>query len=161
MKMRIIIAFLVMAMFTISPIVTGSVSAGENLKDILAKKYNEEKDICKVVKKVITEGLNTKEVTKTCIQMGHDACLVVKCAIEAQGSLEQIITGALEAGATSDVCSRCAIEAGADPVAVAKILETGLGYSPPLAAGLPAIEIGLPGGNKGGGTLSPSSPAPR
>ncbi len=160
MKMRIIIAFLVMAMFTISPIVTGSVSAGGNLKDILAKKYNEEKDICKVVKKVITEGLNTKEVTKMCIQMGHDACLVVKCAIEAQGSLEQIITGALEAGATSDVCSRCAIEAGVEPGSVAKILETGLGYSP-LAAGLPAIEIGLPGGNIGGGTVSPSSPAPR
>ena len=160
MRPRIIMAFLAITILLIFPLIKSSAFAEGTLKDMLTKKYNEEKDICKVVKQIIMAGMNTKEVTKTSIEMGHDACLVVRCAIEANGSLEQVITGALEAGTTSDVCSRCAIDAGADPVAVAKILETGLGYSP-LAAGLPAIEIGLPGGNIGGGTLSPSSPAPR
>ena len=127
-----------------------------DVKDGVDKKYKETKDICTVVKKFLSDGMNTKEITKASIQLGHDACLVVRCAIEANGSLDQIITGALEAGATSDVCSRCALEAGADPAAVAKALETGLGYSTPLGAGLTPIDVKLPGGEPGGGTLSSS-----
>lgn len=159
MRTRIIVAFLTITILSVFPLIHYSVFAEETIKDTLTKKYNQEKDICKVVKQTLTAGMNTKEVTKASIQLGHDACLVVRCAIEANGSLEQIITGALEAGTSSDVCSRCAIEAGADPAAVAKALEKGLGYSPPLAAGLPRIEIGLPGGNRGSGTISPASPA--
>jgi hypothetical protein len=130
--------------------------ADETIKDGVDKKYKETKDICAVVKQFLSDGMNTKEITKASIQLGHDACLVVRCAIEANGSLDQIITGALEAGATSDVCSRCALEAGADPVAVAKALETGLGYSTPLGAGLTPIDVKLPGGEPGGRTLSSS-----
>jgi hypothetical protein len=131
--------------------------AEETVKNGVDKKYKETKDICTVVKSLLSDGMNTKEVTKASIQLGHDACLVVRCAIEANGSLNQIITGALEAGATSDVCSRCALEAGADPAAVAKVLETGLGYSTPLlGAGLTPIEVGMPGGEPGRGTLSSS-----
>ncbi|MEW6052673.1 MAG: hypothetical protein AB1552_02635 [Nitrospirota bacterium] len=159
MKIRTTITFLAAVMLALSTFYAGSLGAEETLRDVLARKFNENKDICKVVKNAISEGLNTKEVVKTCILMGHDACLVVKCGIEAEGSLEQIITGALEAGTTSDVCSRCAIEAGIDPGAVAEILETGLGYSPALAGGLTPVEIGLPGGAPGGGTLSPASPS--
>ncbi|MEW6571047.1 MAG: hypothetical protein AB1390_07720 [Nitrospirota bacterium] len=136
---------------------SGICLAEDTLKDILSKNYQEEKDICSVVKKTITEGMNAQDVTRTSIQLGHDTCLVIKCAIEAQGSLEQIISGALEAGATSDVCSRCAIDAGADPIAVAKVFETGLGYSPPLAAVLTPVEIRLPGGDPAGGVISPSA----
>jgi hypothetical protein len=132
--------------------------AEETVKDAVDKKYKETKDISTVVKTLISNGMNVKEVTKASIQLGHDACLVVKCAVEAKGSLDQIIAGALEAGATSDVCSRCALEAGADPVALAKALETGLGYSTPLggAGGLTPIEVKMPGGEPGGGTLSSS-----
>lgn len=133
------------------------VFAEDSLKDVLTSKLKEEKDVCVIVKQSIAEGLDTKEVTKIFIDLGHDACLVIRCAVEGNGDLAQIINGALEAGATSDVCSRCAIDAGADPVEVARVLETGLGYSPPLAAGLTPIEIGLPGGNPGGGVISPSS----
>jgi len=129
----------------------------QDLKDVLTKQYREGKDICTVTEKAIRSGMNAKEVTKACIEMGHDACLVVRCAVEANGSIEQIITGALEAGATSDVCSRCAMNAGADPRDVAKILETGLGYSPIPGGGLSPIEVGLPGGNRGSGVMSSSS----
>jgi hypothetical protein len=130
--------------------------AEETVKDAVDKKYKETKDIRTVIINLLSEGMNTKEVTKSSILLGHDACLVVKCAIEANGSLEQIITGALEAGATSDVCSRCALEAGADPTAVARALDTGLGYSTPLGAGLTPIEVKMPGGEPGKGTLSSS-----
>jgi hypothetical protein len=145
------------ALFAISLLLAQSPAfAGDTLKDIISKKYHEEKDICPVVKETILEGQSSKDCTKTSIQLGHDACLVIRCAIEAKGQVDQVIAGALEAGATSDVCSRCAINAGADPAAVAKALETGLGYSLPLAAGLEPVEIGLPGGNRSGGNLSPS-----
>jgi hypothetical protein len=154
-KTPIFLIFL--AGFAILPLVSVPVFAEETLKDILSKKYMEEKDICHVIKKVINEGINVKEVTKTSIEMGHDACLVIKCAIEAEGNLQDIISGALEAGTTPDVCSRCAMDAGADPMEIAKALEQGLGYSPPLEAGLKTIEIGLPGGEVTGGVISPSS----
>lgn len=135
----------------------GTVSAQETVKDTVAKEYKEVKDICPAVKQVLKNGLDTKETVKSSIELGHDACLVVRCAIEGGGNIEQVIVGALAAGATSDVCSRCAILAGASPAEVAKALETGLGYSPPLAAGLPSIEIGLPGDARGGGVMSPST----
>lgn len=152
-----IIKPVLIALFASSLLLAHSpVFAGDTLKDVLSKKYQAEKDICPVVKKTILEGQSSKDVTKTSIQLGHDACLVIRCAIEAKGQLDQVIAGALEVGTTSDVCSRCAIDAGADPAAVAKALETGLGYSPPLAAGLAPVEIGLPGGNRNGGNLSPS-----
>ncbi|MEW6586436.1 MAG: hypothetical protein AB1442_12600 [Nitrospirota bacterium] len=131
--------------------------AEETLKDTIARKYAQTKDICPVVKQTINDGINTKEICKSSIELGHDACVVIRCAIAAEGDLLQIITGAIEAGATPDVCSRCAIEAGADPKDVAKALETGLGYSPPMAAGLSPVEIGLPGGNTSGGIISVSS----
>jgi hypothetical protein len=158
MQARTVLIFIAIMFISISVLMNSPAFAEETLKQVISDKYEKEKDICKVVKQTIKEGMNTKEITKTCIMMGHDACLVVRCAIDADASLEQIINGALEAGTTPDVCSKCAIDAGADPVAVAKILETGLGY-PPVAIGLSPIEIGLPGGNKGGGSLSPSSPA--
>lgn len=106
--------FFLFTVLLMVPLMQGSVFAAENLKDILSKKYKEEKDICKVVKSAIKDGLNTKDVVRACIEMGHDACLVIRCGIEAKGNLEQIITGALAAGTTSDVCSRCAIDAGAE-----------------------------------------------
>jgi hypothetical protein len=134
-----------------------AVFAQDTVKDTVAKEYKEVKDICPAVKQVLKNGLDTKETVKSSIELGHDACLVVRCAIEGGGNVEQVIVGALAAGATSDVCSRCAIEAGASPAEVAKALETGLGYSPPLAAGLPSIEIGLPGDARGGGVLSPAT----
>jgi hypothetical protein len=157
MNRKITITFIILAVLAIFPLICAPVFAQETLKDILSKKYTEEKDICNVVKKVIKEGLNTKDVTKTSIEMGYDACLVIKCAIEAEGNLQDIISGALEAGVTPDVCSRCAMDAGADPLEIAKALEQGLGYSPPLEAGLKTIEIGLPGGEVAGGVISPSS----
>jgi len=129
-----------------------AMAAEETVRDVLAKQYNTEKDICVVVKNSIKNGLDTKEVTKAAILMGHDACLVVRCAIEADGLLEEIINGALEAGTTKDVCAKCAVIAGADPVDVARIIEAG---PAPLAVGLSPIEIGLPGGDTGGGFLSP------
>ncbi len=156
MRLRICIT-VSLALLLMAPLVPGSVSAQETLKDLLAKKYKEEKDICPVVKKTIREGLNTKEITQSCIEMGHDACLVVRCAVEAKGNLEQIIAGAIAAGTTSDVCSRCAMNAGADPKDIARVLETGLGYSPVPGAGLTPIETGLPGGNKGGEFISSST----
>lgn len=134
-----------------------AVLAQETVKDTVAKEFKETRDICPAVKQVLKNGLDTKETVKSSIELGHDACLVVRCAIEGGGNIEQVIVGALAAGATSDVCSRCAIEAGASPAQVAKALETGLGYSPPLAAGLPSIEIGLPGDARGGGIMSPSA----
>jgi hypothetical protein len=146
-----------LALLFIVPFVHGPVFAQETLKDKLTRQYKEEKDICPVVKKNIREGLSPKEITKSCIQLGHDACLVVRCGVEANGNLEQIITGAIEAGTTSDVCSRCAMNAGADPKAIAAILETGLGYSPVSEGGLTPIETSLPGGNKPGGVMSSSS----
>lgn len=132
------------------------VSAQGTLKDDINKDFKETGDICPVVKRFLSEGNSTKEVTKDCIQLGHDACMVVRCAVEANGNLEQILTGALEAGATSDVCSRCAIQAGADPQDVAKAMETGLGYSSPMAAALNPIGITLPGGSPPGKNISSS-----
>jgi hypothetical protein len=157
MNRKIAIPLVFLAVLAIFPLICAPVFAEETLKDILSKKYMEEKDICKVIKKVIKEGINVKEVTKTSIEMDYDACLVIKCAIEAEGNLQDIISGALEAGVTPDVCSRCAMDAGADPLEIAKALEQGLGYSPPLEAGLKTIEIGLPGGEVAGGVISPSS----
>lgn len=145
---KITIALFILTIFAILPLTSNTIFAEETLKDILSKKYKEERDICLVVKKAIAEGMNVKEVTKTSIEMGYDACLVVRCAVEAKGNLEQIIIGALEAGATSDVCSRCALEGGADPRELARIIESEM--SP--------IETRLPGGSSGGGYLSPSSP---
>lgn len=122
------------------------------MKDVINKEYQESRDICNVVKKTIRDNPDTKQLVKASIELGHEACLVIRCAIEANGNLEQIITGALEAGTTSDVCSRCAIDAGVDAVAVAKILQTGLGYSTPQAVLTPIG--GLPGGTPGGGLVS-------
>jgi hypothetical protein len=133
-------------------VLNSAVAAEETVREILTKQYTTEKDICVVVKNGIKNGLDTKEVTKAAILMGHDACLVVRCAIEADGVLEQIINGALEAGTTKDVCAKCAVIAGADPIEVARIIEAG---PAPLAVGLSPIELGLPGGDTGGGFLSP------
>jgi hypothetical protein len=129
--------------------------AADALKDMISKQFQQQKDICPVVKNAILEGQSPKDVTKISILLGHDACLVIRCAIEAKGQMDQVIAGALEAGTTSDVCSRCAIDAGADPLAVAKVLETA-GYSAPPVAGLEPVEIGVPGGGGNGRTLSPS-----
>ncbi len=155
MKKAIIITFFAFIISYFLNVTDNSVFAEDTLKDVLTKKYQLEKDVCSVVKGAINEGLNVRDVTRTGIQLGYDVCLVIKCAIEAGGNLEQIINGAMEAGATSDVCSRCAIDAGVDAVELARIFETGLGYSPPLSAILTPVEIGLPGGNQGGGTISP------
>jgi hypothetical protein len=157
MNRRISIPLIVIAGLVILSLVSIPVFAQETVKDILSKEYVKEKDICNVIKKTIKEGINTKDVTKTSIEMGHDACTVVKCAIDAGGNLQDIISGALEAGTTPDVCSRCAMDAGADPLEIAKALEQGLGYSPPVEAGLKTINIGLPGGDVSGGVISPSS----
>ncbi len=147
---------IIMLLFLFVFCCTLSAFADDTMKTNVQKKYKETKDICNTVKSLLSEGMNTKEVTKACIELGHDACLVVRCAIDANGTLEQIITGALEAGVTSDVCSRCAIEAGVDPEVLAKAFETGLGYTPPLGAGLTPIEIGIPGSTPGGGYISSS-----
>lgn len=131
--------------------------AQDDIKDIINSKYKLHKDICPVIKEMINEGLNTRYIIKTSIKLGHDACYVIKCAIGSNANLEQTIMGAIEAGTTHDVCARCAIDAGADPIEVAKILETGLGYSPPIAAVLGTVEITLPGGTPAGGVMSPAS----
>lgn len=119
----------------------------KTMRNIMAEKFSEKRDICIVIQSLIQEGRDSKEIVKTAIQMGYGACFVVKCAIEGGGSLEKILTGAVEAGATSDVISRCAIDAGAKPHEVAWILE----QSPAI------LTIGLPD-ERGGGVLSPSSP---
>jgi len=157
MNGKIIVSLLIVVVLISLPLIVSPVFAEETLRNILAKEYSAQKDICAVVKKTIKEGLDTKEVTKTCIQMGHDACIVVKCGIEANGNLEQIIIGALEAGTTPDVCSRCALEVGADPQQLAGLLGPGLGYTPATAPGLASVEMGPPGGGSGGGKISPSS----
>lgn len=157
MNGKITVSLLILVVLITLPLIVSPVFADDTLRNILAKEYSAQKDICPVVKKTIKEGLDTKEVTKTCIQMGHDACLVVKCGIEANGNLEQIITGALEAGTTPDVCSRCALEVGADPQQLARLLEAGLGYTPAMAPGLASVEMGPPGGGSAGGKISPSS----
>jgi len=156
MKSHIVISSLVVLFASLFLIAQNPAFAQDRLKDMISKKYHEEKDICPVVKNAILEGQSSRDVTKTSILLGHDACLVIRCAIEAKGRLDQVIAGALEAGTTSDVCSRCAINAGADPAAVAKALESGLGYSPPLAAAPEPIDTRLPGGNSSGAKLSPS-----
>lgn len=157
MNKKITILLPILLVLVTLPLIISPVFAEETLRNILAKEYTAQKDICPVVKKTIKEGLDTKEVTKTCIQMGHDACLVVKCGIEANGNLEQIIIGALEAGTTPDVCSRCALEVGADPQELARLLGPGLGYTPATAPGLASVEMGPPGGGSAGGKISPSS----
>jgi hypothetical protein len=156
MKSRIITAFLVVSFASLFLVAQSPAFAEDTLKDMISKQFHKEKDICPVVKNAILEGQASKDVTKTSILLGYDACLVIRCAIEAKGQIDQVIAGALEAGTTSDVCSRCAIDAGADPAAVAKALQTGLGYSSPLAAAPEPIGTGLPGGNTGGGKMSPS-----
>jgi hypothetical protein len=156
MKSRIATAVLVVLFASLFLIVQSPAFAEDTLKDMISKEFHKEKDICPVVKNAITEGQSSRDVTKTSILLGHDACLVIRCAIEARGQIDQVIAGALEAGTTSDVCSRCAIDAGADPAVVAKALETGLGYSSPVAAAPEPIGTGLPGGNSGGGKISPS-----
>ncbi|OGW38106.1 MAG: hypothetical protein A2Y97_08480 [Nitrospirae bacterium RBG_13_39_12] len=133
------------------------VSAGE-VKDIFSKKNMAGKDICSAVKKTIKDGMNTREVVRTGIELGHSACLVVKCAIAGGGNLKEIITGAIEAGAPSNVVSRCSMDAGADPKAVSTIIvQAGLlgCYFEP--EGLEPIEVELPGGDQGGGFISPYS----
>jgi len=133
----------------------------DSLEDLISAQFKKNKDICTTVKDSLQSGANTKELTKTAISMGHSACLVVKCAIEGGGSLEQVIKGALDAGATTEVISRCAIDAGVSPDKLAGIFKReglpGLGYTPPPTAGPAAISVGLPGGETGGGFLSPSS----
>jgi hypothetical protein len=158
---KLIISVIILTGFLIVPAINNTVFAEETIRDTIAQKYQQEKDICPIVKGLIKEGYNTKDITKASIILGHDPCLVIKCGIEAKGNLEQIITGAIEAGTTSDVCSRCAIDVGADPEAVAKILEIGLGYSVASTAGLSPIEVVQPGGDPGGGVVSPSSPSAR
>ncbi len=127
-----------------------------------------EKEICSAVKKSIREGMNAKDVVQTGIKLGHNACLIVKCAIEGGGNLRDIVIGAIEAGAPSHVVSRCAIDAGVEvDELTAHIMlmavpgfcyfePEGLGYAP-FGEVLAPIEIGLPGGDPGGGFLSPSS----
>jgi hypothetical protein len=156
MKSRVIISFLVVFLVSLFLAAQSPVFAGDALKDIISKKYREQKDICPVIKETILEGQSSKDCTKVSIQLGHDACLVIKCAIEAKGQIDQVIAGAVEAGVTSDVSSRCAVDAGADAAAVAQALQSGLGYSPPLAAAPESIDTGLPGGNNSGAKLSPS-----
>ena len=153
MKSRIIAVVLIVLSFLIGQ---SYVFAQDALTDTISKRFQKEKDICPVVKAAILEGQGSKDVTKTSILLGHDACLVIRCAIEGNGQVDQVIAGAMEAGTTSDVCSRCAIDAGADPAAVAKALQGGLGYSAPLAAAPEAIGTGLPGGNNSGAKMSPS-----
>jgi len=156
---RSVTSVLIIAVLSVFLLVNGTAFAQpkETTKEGLAKILNEEKDICKAVKNAIQQKLSTKNIVKLYIQMGHDACLVVRCAIQAKGDLEQIITGALEGGATPDVCSRCAIDAGAEPAEIARILE---GYSPGEGQILAPITNDFPGTEKGGGPISPSSPAP-
>jgi len=158
MKGRMTRPVLMVAVLSVFLLINGLAFAQpkETTKEVLAKILNEEKDICKAVKSAIRQNLSVKNVVKLYIQMGHDACLVVRCAIQAKGDLEEIITGALEGGATADVCCRCAIEEGAEPDAIARILE---GYSP-IEQVLEPIAPGFPGTEPGGGPLSPSSPAP-
>jgi hypothetical protein len=156
MKGRIITAVFLVSFASLFLVAQSPAFAEDTLKDMISKEFHKEKDICPVVKKAIIEGQASRDVTKTSILLGHDACLVIRCAIEAKGQIDQVIAGALEAGTTSDVCSRCAIDAGADPAAVAKALETGLGYASPLAAAPEPIGTELPGGNSSGGKISPS-----
>ena len=155
MQLRVLHIFSFAFLF-ISLLAQGLVFAEQSLKDILNKEYRQGKDISLVAKNAIQSGMNAKEVTKACIELSHDACVVVSSAIEAKGNLEQIITGAVEAGATADVCSRCAMNAGADSKEIARILETGVGYSVAGGGGLTPIDISLPGGNRSGGVLSSS-----
>jgi hypothetical protein len=147
--------FMVCSIIVLSLLMGSTVFADESMKDTLSKRYKEARDVCSVVKQALMEGKDTKEVTKISIELGHDACLVIRCAVEGNGNLQQIITGAMEAGATSDVCSKCAIDAGADPIDIAKALETIPGYIPAVA-GLTPINVNVPGGEPAGGFLSPS-----
>ena len=83
--------------------------------------------------------------------------------------MQEIVVGAIEAGAPTDVVSRCAVDVGADVKEVARCVMSaaapglcyyepeGLGYSAPAGAGLAPIEVGLPGGDPGGGFISPST----
>ena len=159
MNKRILPSVLILTVFAVSLLINDLAFAQpkETTKEALAKILNEEKDICKAVKNAIQQKLSVKDTVKLYIQMGHDACLVVRCAIQAKGDLEEVITGALEGGASADVCSRCAIEEGAEPDAIARIIE---GYSPGQEQVLEPITTGLPGTEQGGGPISPSSPAP-
>ena len=158
MKNRILPSVLIITVLSFFLLINGIAFAQkkETTKEALAKILNEEKDICKAVKSAIQQKFSTKDIAKLYIQMGHDACLVVRCAIQAKGDIEEIITGALEGGATADVCSRCAIEEGAEPDAIARIIE---GYSQ-IEQVLEPIAPGLPGTEPGGGPISPSAPAP-
>jgi len=43
---KITIVLLILVIFAVLPLISNTAFAGETLKDILAKKYKEEKDIC-------------------------------------------------------------------------------------------------------------------
>jgi len=149
--------FVLLALLFLSNIVF----AQEAVKNKLSLNNDREKDVCNAVKKAIQEGFNTKDIVKTGIELGHNVWLIVKCAISWGGELKDVVTVAIEAGATSDVVSRCAIDAGAEAKEVAKYISIaglpGLCYLEPQK--IDPMEIGLPGGNPGGGYLSPSSPS--
>jgi hypothetical protein len=136
------------------------VFAQEPVREKLTLNNPKEKDICTAVKKTIKEGLNTKDTVKTGIQLGYSACLVIKCAIMAEGNLKDIVYGAIEGGTPPEVVARCATDAGADAKDVAQYISSaglpGLCYVQPEK--LEAMEIWVPGGNPGGGYLSPYTP---
>ena len=136
------------------------VFAQEPVREKLTLNNPKEKDICTAVKKTIKEGLNTKDTVKTGIQLGYSACLVIKCAIMAEGNLKDIVYGAIEGGTPPEVVARCATDAGAEAKDVAQYISSaglpGLCYVQPEK--LETMEIWVPGGNPGGGYLSPSSP---
>jgi hypothetical protein len=134
--------------------------AQEPIREKLTLNNPKEKDICTAVKKTIKDGLNTKDTVKTGIQLGYSACLIIKCAIMAEGNLKDIVYGAIEGGTPPEVVARCATDAGAEPKDVAQCISSagspGLCYVQPEK--LETMEIWVPGGNPGGGYLSPHIP---
>jgi hypothetical protein len=99
---------------TIILLVAGTVSAA-SVKEILAQKYENDKDICPGVKSCVSEGLDTREVVKIGILMGNHPCYVVRCALDAGARMEPTLEGAIEAGARTDVVARCADAYGYTP----------------------------------------------
>jgi hypothetical protein len=155
MSKRLFLYIAIIATFFI--FLCSSVSA-EEVRNIFSKNDIIGKDICSTVQKTIKEGMSARDVVRTGIELGHSACLVVKCAIYGGGNLKDVITGAIEAGAPSYVVSRCSIDAGADPKEVSINIEQAgiLGcYFEPEE--LEPVEIELPGGDEGGGFISPYS----
>lgn len=146
--------FLSIAIITGQPGVPAFSAEEAPLMDIektLSEKLSRGEDLCKSIKTLVSEGY-TRETVMHSVKMGHSVCLVIKCALEGKGDLKEVIRGAMDAGTSSDVISRCALEAGAEPE---KIRE-GLGYMPPELQEPAAIETG-PGGEPGGGVISPST----